>query len=160
VGNALDAFRAQQQAAEQIQARLAEVATLLGQLRIQADALVRNEGLHAVLRQEESWLESARRTVAEVRYWREEERLRYWPGVLRRWVVALAFAVTSAAAVGAGYGWATAPHTGELATLRPRAELALFIEHRIMTMTAAERRQLDALMRWDGGSSRERAPSQ
>ena len=104
MGNALDAFRAQQQAAEQIQARLAEVATLLGQLGIQADALVRNEGLHAVLRQEERWLESARRTVAEVRYWREEERLRYWPGVLRRWVIPLAFAVASAAAVGAGYG--------------------------------------------------------
>jgi len=105
MGSALDAFRAQQQAAEQIQARLTEVAGLLGQLRSQADSLAGNEHLRAVLRQEESWLESARRTVAEVRHWRQEEQKRYWPGVMKRWVVVLVFALVASAAAGAGYGW-------------------------------------------------------
>jgi hypothetical protein len=103
VGSALDAFRAQQQAAEQIHARLTEVAGLLGQLRSQADALAGSEDLRAVLRQEENWLESARRTVAEVRHWRHEEQKRYWPGVMKRWAVALMFALAASAAAGAGY---------------------------------------------------------
>ena len=149
MGSALDAFRAQQQAAEQIQARLTEVAGLLGQLRSQADAFAGNEHLRAVLRQEESWLESARRTVAEVRHWRQEEQKRYWPGVMKRWVVALGFALAASAAAGAGYGWITSPYTTELASLRSRIHLAEFIEHRLVTMTNVERRQFETLMRWD-----------
>ncbi len=73
--------------------------------------------------------------------------LRFWPGVFRRWTVALAFAVTSAAAAGAGYAWWTKPYAAELATLRSRIEFATFIEHRVLTMTPAERRQFETLMK-------------
>jgi hypothetical protein len=154
VGSALDAFRAQQQAAEQIQARLTEVAGLLGQLRSQADALANSEDLRVVLRQEQSWLDSARRTVAEVRHWRHEEQKRYWPGVMQRWAVALVFALAASATAGAGYGWVTSPYAAELVSPRARIHLAEFIEHRLVTMTNAERRQFETLMRWDAGPKR------
>jgi hypothetical protein len=115
----------------------------------QLDLLAHDEGLRAVLLQERTWLESAQRTVSEVRAWREHERLRFWPGIVKRWAIALAFALASAAVAGVGYGWVTEPYAAELATLRSRAEFADFIEHRIITMTPAERRQLEALIRLD-----------
>jgi hypothetical protein len=62
-----------------------------------------------VLQAERSWLLEARETVAAVRSLREEEMRRYGPGIWRRWAVALVFALWSAFAVGAGYGWATSP---------------------------------------------------
>ncbi len=155
MGSALDTFRAQQEAAERIHERLSEVAVLLGHVHRQLDLLAHDEDLRAVLQQERAWLESAQRTVAEVRAWREHERLRFWPGLVRRWAIALVFALASAAVAGAGYGWVTNPHAAELATLRSRAEFADFIEHRIIVMTPAERRQLDALMRWDTPPNRD-----
>ena len=126
----------------------------MSRVRGEVDRLAHDKAFLAVLQQEQNWLAAAQRTVIEVRSWREQERLRYWPGVASRWMVALAFALASTAAAGASYGWATAPHAAELATLRPRAEFAAFVEHRIMTMTSAERRQLDGLMRWSVGPGR------
>ena len=149
MGSALDTFRAQQEAAEQTHARLSEIAALLGRVHGELDLLARDENLRAVLQQERTWLESAQRTVSEVRAWREHERLRFWPGIVKRWAIALVFALASAAVAGAGYGWVTEPYAAELETLRSRTEFADFVEHRIITMTAAERRQFDALMRWD-----------
>jgi hypothetical protein len=43
--------------------------------------------------------------LVDVRHFREQERLRFWPGVWRRWVLAVAFALASAAAAGASYSW-------------------------------------------------------
>lgn len=74
---------------------------------------------------------------------------RFWPGVWRRWALALVFALASAAAAGGGYGLLTKPYANELATLRARAEFGAFVEHRLRTMTATERRQFDTLMRWN-----------
>ena len=145
--SALDTFRAQQEAADHLQARLIAISGLLAQLRQQVDALVVNDELKSILQQEQNWLERAERTVAEVRRWREQEMLRFWPGVVRRWALALAFALASAWVVGAGYAWATEPYVKELAALRARVEFANFIEHRVLTMTPTERRQFDALMR-------------
>ena len=71
-----------------------------------------------------------------------------WPGVAYRWITALAFALVSAFAVGAGYGWIAKPYAAELEAIRPQADLGLFVEHRMSTMTPTERRQLDALMKW------------
>jgi hypothetical protein len=79
---------------------------------------------------------------------------RFWPGVWRRWALALVFALASAAAAGAGYAWVTSPYASELATLRSRAEFDSFVEHRLVTMTAAERRQFDPLMKWKAESNR------
>jgi hypothetical protein len=143
MANALDLFRAQHEAAQEIQARLQEIETTLSHVRGDVDRLVHDKAFLALLQQEQNWLAAAQRTVIEVRAWREQERLRYWPGLAWRWMVALALAIASAAAAGAAYGWATAPHAAELATLRPRAEFAAFVEHRIMTRL---RRSADSSM--------------
>lgn len=68
--------------------------------------------------------------------------------MIRRWALALIFALASAAATGAGYAWLTQPHRAELATLRSRVDFADYVEHRVMTMTPVERRQFDTLMKW------------
>jgi hypothetical protein len=86
--------------------------------------------------------------VSEVRSLREQDMLRFWPGVIRRWTIALVFALASAAVGGAGYAWWTKPYAAELASLRARAEFATFVEQRVLTMAPAERRQFDALMKW------------
>ena len=80
--------------------------------------------------------------------------LRFWPGVVRRWVIALAFALASAVAAGAGYAWVTKPYATELAAVRSRVELADLVQHRIVTMTPAERRQFDTLMRLNAAPRR------
>jgi len=107
---ALDAFRAQQEAADAVRERLQEVSVLVRQLRAEVDALARDDKLKRVLQREETWLAEARRTVAEVRYWREREAQRFWSGVVRRWLVAAVFAVASAAAAGAAYARVTEPY--------------------------------------------------
>jgi hypothetical protein len=124
-----------------------EISALLEQVRQQANALALNDDLRAMLRQEQDWLTRAQLAVSEVRSFREQDMLRFWPGVFRRWSVALIFAIGSAAAAGAGYGWTTKPYAAELAALRSKVGFADFIEHRLLTMTPAERRQFDALMR-------------
>jgi hypothetical protein len=93
-------------------------------------------------------LTRAQLAVSEVRSFREEDMLRFWPAVLRRWAVALVFALASAAAAGAGYAWWTKPYAAELAALRSRVGFVDFVEHRVLTMTPAERRQFDTLMKW------------
>ncbi|MBZ5557029.1 MAG: hypothetical protein LAO77_07090 [Acidobacteriia bacterium] len=160
MSNALDTFRAQREAADGVYARLTEVSLLLHQLCGQADALVRNDELHAVLQREQSWLDQAQRTMDEARRWRELEMRRFWPGVWRRWALALVFALASAAAAGAGYAWWTQPYQNELAALRSRMDFAEFIEHRALTMTPTERRQFDTLMKWDTRRNGERKDRQ
>src|SRR4030081_2750636 len=86
------------------------IRALLCQLRTQAEVLARNEELKRLLESEESWLVQAQRALVEVRHWREREVQRFWPGVARRWAVALAFAWASAAAAGAGYALITKPY--------------------------------------------------
>ena len=146
---AIDTFRAQREAADGVYARLTEVSQLLRDLRGQADALVHNDELEAVLQRERSWLDQAQRTMEEARRWRELEMRRFWPGVWRRWVLALAFALASAAAGGAGYATVTRPWAAEITALRERMAFAEFVERRNVTMTPAERRRFDSLMRWD-----------
>lgn len=146
--SALDIFRVQREAADQVHARLKEVALLLEQLTRQVDAVAGNEDLRAVLRHECDWLRQTQGLLADVRYFREQERLRFWPGVWRRWVLALAFALASAAAAGAGYAEWTEPHESQLTELRKRVELVHTIEARMATMTPTERRQLEKLMGW------------
>jgi hypothetical protein len=145
--SSLDAFREQREAVEQLHLRLIEVGGLIGELRKQVDLLVGHKELRAVLQQEESWLYRLDRTIVEVRRWREEEAQRFWPGVTRRWILALAFAVAAAAAAGAGYAGVTQPYVAELAALRSRVEFADALAQRVITMTPSEHRQFDALMR-------------
>jgi hypothetical protein len=152
--SALETFRAQREAVDQVHSRLTEVAELLRGLRTQVDAVANDQALRQVLRDEERWLEIARRTIAEVRALREDERRRFWPAVWRRWAVALIFALAAAAACGAGYVWASRPYEAELASLRARVELLDLVASRVMKMSPAERRQFDRLMGWESQSRR------
>lgn len=149
MASAIDVFREQREAADQVHERLAEISQLVGQLRQQVSALAMNEELRKVLREEQDWLRTAQLAVSEVRSFREEEMTRFWPGVLGRWTLALVFALASAAAAGASYARGTKPYAAELDSLRSRVAFADFVEHRMLTMTPAERRQLDALMKWN-----------
>jgi vacuolar-type H+-ATPase subunit I/STV1 len=152
--NALDAFREQRVAAGQVYAVVRETTVLISELQTQVKALSGMDELKALLQQEERWLRETERVVAEVRRLRDEEVRRLRPALVRRWALALIFAVVSAAAAGAGYAWVSRPYEAELAALRSRMEFAEFVEHRALAMTPAERRQLDALMRWNSPSSK------
>jgi hypothetical protein len=145
--SAIDVFREQREAAEQLHTCVQEISTLLDHVRQQVNVLALNDDLRNMLRQEQDWLTRAQLAVSEVRSFREQDMLRFWPGVIRRWAVALVFAVASAAAAGAGYVWWTKPYAAELAALRSRLEFASFVEHRVITMTPTERRQFDSLMK-------------
>jgi len=144
----MDAFRAQQAAIEQAARHLKDVSDLLVRLNQQLTEIAHDKDLRAVLQAEVTWLHATERAIGEMRSWRREEAKRFWPGVLRRWLPALAFALVSTFAAGAGYAWFTKPLVAELEANRPKVELGLFVEQRLSTMTAAERRQLDALMKW------------
>ena len=87
--SSLDAFRAQREAVDKVHARLTEVSQLLNQVKSQVDVVAGNADLRAVLRDEQNWLRQAQALLADVRYFREQERLRFWPGVWRRWALAL-----------------------------------------------------------------------
>jgi hypothetical protein len=152
--SAIDVFREQRDVADHLHKRVLEISALLEQLRQQINAVALNEDLRTLLQQEQSWLQRAQLAVSEVRSFREQEMLRFWPGVLRRWIVALAFALASSAAAGVGYAWWTKPHADELATLRSRAEFVDLLEHRIAAMSPAERQQFDKLLRLNAAPKR------
>jgi hypothetical protein len=147
MANALDTFREQRAAAGEVYAALKETSELVRGLQAQVNAVTRIEELRALLDQQQRWLRETERVLGEVRRAHDEQIRRLRPPVVRRWVLALVFSWASAFAAGAGYVWAARPYQAELATLRSRIDFAAFVEHRAMTMTAAERRQFDALMR-------------
>jgi hypothetical protein len=147
MANALDTFREQRAAAGEVYAALKETSELVRGLQAQVNALTRIEELKALLDQEQRWLREAESVLGEVRRAHDEQIRRLRPAAVRRWTFALVFSLASAFTAGAGYVWAARPYQAELATLRSRIDFAAFVEHRAMTMTAAERRQFDALMR-------------
>ena len=147
MGNALDAFRAQREAVDQLHARIAEISGLLALVRREVDALSGSEPLRTLLKVEVGWLEQTQRTVREVRAWREQEARRFWPGVVRRWAVAGLFALASAAVAAGSYAWVTHPYAEELGALRLRMDFKTAVEERFLNMTPVERRQFDALMK-------------
>jgi hypothetical protein len=87
MANALDAFRAQKEAADQVHARLTEVAALLNRLRLEVNGLVTTE-LRDALREKQSLLTRAE-TIAVARHFREQEMVRFWPSIWRRWAMPL-----------------------------------------------------------------------
>ena len=154
MSGALDAFRAQREAADEIHVRLTEVAALLRGIREETHALANHEALRTLLRDEQTWLVRAEHTIASIRHHREWEVHRFWPAVWRRWAVAAALVILTAGAVGAGYAWIARPYERELTTLRSRIEFLDVVAQRVLTMTPAERRQFDALMKWDAAPKR------
>ena len=124
--NAIEMFRAQRDAADQVHARLTDVAGLLNELQMRRSSHVAgNRQLRDVLH-ERADAGGAHGDPADCRSDTSASRRSrgIWPAVWRRWVLALVFALASAAAAGAGYAWATRPYAAELDTLRSRAALA------------------------------------
>ena len=111
--NALDMFRAQRDAAEAVQRTLHETTALLNALRQEVDRLVGDERLRCLLRDERALLDRADAFLHQVRWFREREIARFWPAVWRRWLLAVAFALASATAAGAGYTWMRRPDAAE-----------------------------------------------
>jgi hypothetical protein len=134
MANALDSFREQRAAAGQVYAIVKETSDLLRGLQSQVSALSNIEELKAVLQQEERWLHETQRVVADARRQRDDEMRRLGPAMIRRWALALVFALISAAAIGAGYAWWTRPYQAELAALRSRMDFAEFVERRVLTI--------------------------
>ena len=102
MGNAIDAFRAQREAAEQLQAQLSALSEQLPKLHQQIASLALNEELKVLLRDEQRWLAQTETTIAAVRRWREQEAHAFWWPLMWRWVVVYAFALASVALSGAG----------------------------------------------------------
>jgi hypothetical protein len=149
MANALDAFRAQREAVDQMHARLGEVSDLLERLRVQVDGLALHRDLKDTLRDEQMWLARAQHTMQEVRRWREIESRRVWSPVLWRWWLALTFSLISTWLAGAGYAWMIEPHAAELERLRRQASFSAFVERRLEHMTPADVRTFERLMGFD-----------
>lgn len=147
VSGALDAFRAQREAVDDLRARVEEIGKMIAAVSAKVDMVARDPALRDVVNAERTWLAQTERVLEQVREFREDEMRRFWPAVWRRWAVALIFALAGAAAFGSGYVWAARPYEAELANLRHRVELLDFVGRRVITMTPNERRQFDALMR-------------
>ncbi len=107
-----------------------------------------------MLEEERVWLQEAQRTVSHIHDLRAIELRRLRTSLVARWLVALAFALASTIAVGAGYAWMTKPYATELSELRSRQDFAELVERRFVAMTPSERRQFEALMKWSGGRQR------
>jgi hypothetical protein len=146
--NALDMYRAQQSAATAVHERLSEVSALVQQLRREVDTLAKNHELRDLIRQEQTWLEQAERAVKEVQRWRDLEACRFWPGVVYRWIFALAFALFAVWASSAGNTWMNRDHNRELAELQSRLALLDVIEQRAATLPVREQQQLRKLLNW------------
>ena len=141
--NALDMYRAQQTAANDMHAKLSEVEVLVQRVRSEVNALAQDHRLQEALRQEQTWLEQAGRTVKEVQRWRDLEAYRFWPGVVYRWAFALVFTLFAVWITGAGYAWVNNDRDREMAGVKSRLERLDFIEKRTASMTSSEKRQLD-----------------
>ena len=147
MSSALDEFRAHREAVEDVQRRLADVANLVRSLQEQATALSQDEGLRELLRSEETWLRRAEDVIRAGRDARECELQRFWPGVWRRWAVAMVLALVVAFAAGAGYVWAVRPYQSELAALRTTAGVGDEVVRKLQRMTPTQRQQFEDLMR-------------
>ena len=145
--SALETFRAQREAAEQVHAQLQEVTALLRGITDQIQAVVHDEQFRKLLAEERGWLAQSSEFVNQLRWHRESEMRRFWPWAWRRWTLVMLLSVTTAFAGGAGYVWAIRPHEAELVAAREEAAWAASLAHRVIKMTPLERRQFDALMK-------------
>ncbi|HET9776750.1 MAG TPA: hypothetical protein VFP77_09320 [Gemmatimonadaceae bacterium] len=151
MSNALEEFRAQRKLAEEVHTQVAEVGVLLRSIQSEAIKISRDDSLRKLLREEETWLSSAQDLVREVARFRDAESREFWPAVWRRWAMAVALTFVTGLGGGVGYVWSGRAYEAELAQLRSRVELLDSIGSRVISMTPAERRQLDTLLRAPAG---------
>src|SRR4051794_38891665 len=105
MGNTLDAFKAQRDAAEAVHAKLAEVAALVSTLQPQIEALRLDEALRDTFDKETRWLMQVGELVREVRAFRETEFRRFRVGVAWRWALACLFALAAIGIRDGVSGW-------------------------------------------------------
>ena len=147
MSSALDAFRAQQKAAEALHARLTEVSALVSTLLPQLDRLRVDQALKETFAAETKWLVTVQDLVRDVRAFREIEFRRFRLGVVWRWALACLFALASMGVGQAAYAWAAKPYAEELERLRAQQAFADTVQRRMSTMTPVERQQFDRLMK-------------
>jgi len=147
MANAVEMFKQQKAALEELQQAAARIEQSLGHARAELDALARHDALHGLLTQEQQWLARTERLVESLRNWRYRESQGYGRPLAWRWALATTFALLSTVAAGAGYAWAARPYAEEIAYLRSRNAFADDLEARMVRMTPQERRQLDALLK-------------
>jgi hypothetical protein len=147
MGNTLDAFKAQRKAAEALHATLTDVARLFSTLQPQLDRLRVDQALKNTFEAETTWLVKTQELVREVRAFRETEFQRFRLGVVWRWALACLFAFATISVAEAAYVWAEKPYLDVFERLRAQAAFAELVEHRMATMTPAERQQFDRLMK-------------
>lgn len=147
MSSALETFRAQREAAEQVNARLKEVTELLRMTTNQMQTLAGDAEFRKLLSEEQAWLARSTQMVSEMRRLREFEMTQFWPWVWRRCAMVVMLSATTAFGGGAGYVWAMRPYAAELAAAREQSAWAASFAERVLKMTPAERRQFDALMK-------------
>lgn len=147
MSSALEMFKQQKAAVEELLVIARGLEASLASARGELDALSRHDALRSILTEEQRWLARTEDAVRTVRAWREQERREYWPLIAWRWVVAVAFALLASVAAGGGFFLAARPYADEIAYLRSRNAFADALETRMVRMTPAERRQLDALLK-------------
>ena len=112
MGNALEEFRAQREAVEDVRARLLEVVGLLQSIRQETAVLVHDQAFRKLLDDEQTWLLRAQDLVRQVQRFREAEISRFWPAVWRRWAAAVVLVLAAGVAAGIGYTWVGRPYEG------------------------------------------------
>lgn len=152
--NALETFKAQQEAAETLHARLTDVAALLSDLTVRVDRVRIGAELKATLDAEQRWLAQMQDLLRDVRRWRQWESHESRRKAVWRWSVAVAFALAVSTASGAGFVWGRQLYATELERMQSRATLADLVERRVATMTPAERQQFERLMNLPQSSRR------
>ncbi len=147
MASVIDLFKAQQEAAEALHARLTQVAALMSNLLAQVDQLRLNGELKSTLEAEQQWLEKTQHVLRDVRSWRERESREVRRSAIWRWSTAIAFALAVSTATAAGFMWARQLYAAEVERLQSRAGLADLVDRRIAQMTPVERQQFERLMK-------------
>jgi hypothetical protein len=145
--NTLNAFKAQQHAAEALHAKLTEVATLMATLQPQLDRLRVDQHLRETFDAESKWLVHVQALVKDVRAFREAEFRRFRFGAVWRWAMACLFALAAISVAEAAHVWAEKPYAEEVERLRAQVAFADVVQQRMSTMTPSERLQFEQLLK-------------
>lgn len=79
MSSALEMFKQQKAAVEELLESARELETSIASTRGELDALSRHDALRSLLAEEQHWLSRAEEAVRAVRAWREHERRTHWP---------------------------------------------------------------------------------
>ena len=148
MASALDVFRAQREAAEEVQTRLREATDALHALTPGPLRPRQRSDVSAAAERRASLARAGPAPHQSGGSLRRHELHRFWPAVWKRWAMIVLLMLATGFVSGAGSVWAGRPYEAELANLRARVELGDEVARRVLEMTPAERRQFEVLMQW------------